>query len=362
MPGVSWASTGAVAIDLGTGVAFYGRNVSRSFRPASNEKLTVALAALDELGANHRIPTQVLSAGSLDGAVWRGHLFLKGFGDPALGRDDLARLADELHAQGIRRVTGTVIADETYFDTRRTAPGWKASFYKLECPPLSALVVDKAKVGRRTMDDPALVAARAFRKALAAEGIKTAAGARLGTSSGEVLAEVQSPRVANLVAAMNRESDNFVAEMLLKALGAEVRGRGTTAAGAVAVRDVLAERGVPLAGVRIADGSGLSALDRLTARALAALLISAWSDPAIRPAFVRSLPIAGVNGTLEDRMERAPARGNVRAKTGTTRQASALSGFVRSRYVFAILQNGNPVPWWYARVGQDRFAQVLAGA
>jgi D-alanyl-D-alanine carboxypeptidase/D-alanyl-D-alanine-endopeptidase (penicillin-binding protein 4) len=360
VPGVSWSATGAVAIDLGTGVAFYGRRAGRSFRPASNEKLTVALAALDKLGPEHRIPTQVLSSGSLTGTVWRGHLVLKGFGDPALGRDDLARLADQLHARGIRRVAGTVIADESYFDTRRTAPGWKASFYKLECPPLSALVVDEAKVGRRTMDNPALVAARAFRKALAVEGIRSATGVRVGTGTGTVLAEVQSPRLAKLVAAMNRESDNFVAEMLLKALGAEVRGRGTTAAGAVVMRNVLTERGVPLAGVRLADGSGLSTLDRLTPRALAALLISAWSDPAIRPPFVRSLPIAGVNGTLEDRLERPPARGNVRAKTGTTREASALSGFVRSRYVFAILQNGNPIPWWYARLGQDRFAQVLA--
>jgi PBP4 family serine-type D-alanyl-D-alanine carboxypeptidase len=223
--------------------------------------------------------------------------------------------------------------------------------------------VDEGKIGRRTVDDPALAAARAFRKALATEGIRTAPGARTGTGgTAKVLAEVRSPPLSRLVAAMNRESDNFIAEMLLKEVGAQVRGRGTTAAGAVAVRRVLSERGVPLAGVRLVDGSGLSTLDRLTARALAALLISAWSDPAVRPAFVRSLPVAGVNGTLEDRMERPPARGNVRAKTGTTREASALSGYVRSRYVFAILQNGSPIPWWYARRGQDRFAQLLAGS
>jgi D-alanyl-D-alanine carboxypeptidase/D-alanyl-D-alanine-endopeptidase (penicillin-binding protein 4) len=125
---------------------------------------------------------------------------------------------------------------------------------------------------------------------------------------------------------------------------------------------VLAERGVPLAGVRIVDGSGLSRLDRLTARALAALLVVAWRDPALRGPFVASLAVAGVNGTLEDRMTRGPARGVVRAKTGTTDRASALAGYVGAAYVFAILMNGDPIPYWSARTAQDRFAQVLARA
>jgi D-alanyl-D-alanine carboxypeptidase len=110
------------------------------------------------------------------------------------------------------------------------------------------------------------------------------------------------------------------------------------------------------------DGSGLSAYDRLTARADARLLRSAYADSRDRGlSFVDSLPTAGVNGTLSDRMTSGPAYQNVYAKTGTTDSASALSGYVRSRYVFSILMNGNPIPWWYAREAQDRFAQVLAG-
>jgi D-alanyl-D-alanine carboxypeptidase/D-alanyl-D-alanine-endopeptidase (penicillin-binding protein 4) len=150
--------------------------------------------------------------------------------------------------------------------------------------------------------------------------------------------------------------------MLLKQVGARVRGEGTTSSGARVVVSELRQRGVPLDGVRIADGSGLSAYDRLTARALAALLISAWSDATIKDAFVASLPIAGVSGTLEDRMTRAPAYANVYAKTGTTSTSSTLSGYVKTRYVFSILQNGYPVAWYYARRMQDRFATVLAGA
>jgi serine-type D-Ala-D-Ala carboxypeptidase/endopeptidase (penicillin-binding protein 4) len=126
------------------------------------------------------------------------------------------------------------------------------------------------------------------------------------------------------------------------------------------VRKELRRRGVPLTGITLADGSGLSAYDRLNAKAATMLLISAYSDAEIGAPFVGSLAVAGVSGTLVDRMTSGPAHGNVRAKTGTTDSASALSGYVRRRYVFSILMNGSPIPWWYARQAQDRFAQVLA--
>lgn len=360
--GVSRAATGAIAIDLANGNRLYALHPRRSLEPASNQKLVVALAALQELGGTYRIPTEVLGVGARDGSTWKGRLVLKGYGDPTLNRADLKTLAARVRALGIRTVTGRVVGDESYYDLRRTCPGWKPSWYKIESPPLSALVVDRAKVGRRTVDDPALMAARSFRSALKSAGIRVLKAAAVAPADpgAVLLARVRSAGVASLVRRMNKQSDNFYAEMLLKHLGARARGAGTTAAGSVVVRRVLGDRGVPLDGVRIVDGSGLSLRDRLTARALAALLISAWSDPAIRQSFVASLPIAGVDGTLADRMRSGPAHGRVRAKTGTTNTASSLSGYVRTRFVFAIVQNGRPVAWWNARTAQDRFAQILA--
>lgn len=361
--GVSWSRTGAIAIDLSSGRSLYARNARLSLRPASNEKLAVALAALDELGGDARIPTEVRGEGGRDGSVWRGRLVLKGYGDPTLSRADVATLAGRIRAGGIRRVTGPIEADESYWDRRRVVSGWKASFYKVECPPLSALMVARAKVGRRVVSDPAAAAARAFRRALVAAGVAVDGGTTKGTAAaGSVrLARVVSAEVTWLVTRMNRRSDNFIAESLMKVLGARELGEGTTAAGARVVVAALRARGVPMRGVRIVDGSGLSLYDRLTARALAALLISAWNDGQVRWALFDSLPLAGVNGTLEDRLEAEPAYASVRAKTGTTREASALSGYVRRRTVFSILQNGDPIPWWSARAGQDRFVQILAG-
>jgi D-alanyl-D-alanine carboxypeptidase/D-alanyl-D-alanine-endopeptidase (penicillin-binding protein 4) len=160
---------------------------------------------------------------------------------------------------------------------------------------------------------------------------------------------------------MDRVSDNFTAELLLKQLGTLVAGRGTTAAGASFVAQTLAEAGIPLAGVRVVDGSGLSQLDRATARELAGILEAAWADGEIRPLVFAALPVAGVSGTLSHRMRHLPARGNVVAKTGTTAIASALSGYVRRHYVFSVLQNGHPISTLWARRAQDRFATVLAG-
>jgi D-alanyl-D-alanine carboxypeptidase/D-alanyl-D-alanine-endopeptidase (penicillin-binding protein 4) len=161
---------------------------------------------------------------------------------------------------------------------------------------------------------------------------------------------------------MDSESDNFYAEMLTKLLGAEETGKGTTAAGTAVIRRELSERGVPLAGVRLLDGSGLSTGDRLTAIALASILTKLARDPELAGVFRRSLAVAGVSGTLEDRMERPPARGRVRAKTGTTAESSALAGYAGPRYVFALIMNGSPVSAFQARAAQDRFATVLAGA
>ena len=363
VPHVSPARSAGVAIDLATGATVYSQNATRSLEPASNEKLPVTYAALSLLGPAYRFETDVLGEGSLEGTVWHGALVLKGSGDPTLSTAGLRSLAAQLRVGGVRRVDGGIVADESWFDTRRTVAGWKPSFYLDESPPLSALVVDRDRLASgRLSTNPALAAGQEFRTALRSAGIAVTGTVRMGLADdfSNVMASVFSPTLASIVRFMDRESDNFTAEMLLKQLGATQSEHGTSAAGAAVVTQALAAAGVPLAGVRIVDGSGLSLLDRLTAAALTTLLRVSWQDPTVRPTLLAALPVAGVNGTLDDRMRTGPAHGTVLAKTGTTSEASALSGYVRSRYVFAILQNGHPLAYWWARVAQDRFAQVLA--
>jgi serine-type D-Ala-D-Ala carboxypeptidase/endopeptidase (penicillin-binding protein 4) len=363
VPGYSKTDSAAVAVELRSGTVLFARNPDLSLAPASNEKLPITLAALRMLGPSYRFRTEVLATGSQVGSVWHGDIYLKGFGDPTLTYAKLNHLAAQLAARGIVTIDGRVLGDESWFDKRRTAPGWKSNFYISECPPLSALVVNRAVYDKRVAIRPALAAAGSLRRFLRRHGI-TAGPVGLARAPGSsiVLAEVRSRMLSHIVKDMDLESDNFEAEMLLKTLGAEAGMGGTSVAGSAVVIRELAETEVPLMGVHIADGSGLSLDDRLTARALTAILVAIWNDPAIRSVVYQALPVAGISGTLDDRMQDPPARGAIRAKTGTTNEASALAGYARTRYAFAVVQNGRPILPWVARVAQDRFATVLASA
>jgi serine-type D-Ala-D-Ala carboxypeptidase/endopeptidase (penicillin-binding protein 4) len=361
VPSLDAQSSGAIAVDLTTGGVVFERNADTPLAPASNEKLPVTIAALRSLGPAYRFPTEVLGDGQLVGGTWQGDLYLKGFGDPTLTSSGLAKLAAALKRQGIRRVSGRLLGDESWFDTRRTAPGWKAAFYINECSPLSALVVDRGVYENHVAVRPALAAAGTFRQVLRRHGITTGAVA-VGPAPATAisLARIASAPLDQIIDFMDRQSDNFTAEMLLKQLGAMEGTGGTSAAGAAVVLSVLRDDAIPLTGVRIADGSGLSLDDRLTVRTIAALLLSAWNDPTIRTVLWGALPVAGVSGTLRNRLQTGPAHRAVRAKTGTTDEASALSGYVRRQYAFAVLENGRPVPVWSAHKAEDRFATALA--
>src|SRR5207249_2579035 len=145
VPHVSLAATGAVALDLTTGDTVYARNGSLPLLPASNEKLAVTYAALTALGAGFRIETDGLGEGEQVGTAWQGDVVLKGYGDPTLSSSELAQLARQVRAAGITRVTGRVLGDESWYDSRRTADGWKSAFYIEESPPLPALLVRRGR-------------------------------------------------------------------------------------------------------------------------------------------------------------------------------------------------------------------------
>lgn len=357
-PSLSLRRTSALAVDVSTGAVVFAHNALLPIAPASNEKIPVSWAALTRLGAGYRFHTEVYGVGDRAGAVWDGDLVLKGFGDPTLSTSDLDRLAATIRGRGIRSVSGRVLGDESFYDRKRGAAGWKPYFVGVEAPPLSALVVDRAE-GWPALSPP-LLAARALRDALVRRGVSVAGRPGLGVAppAAVSLASDFSAPLALVVRRMNHESDNFYAEMLLKQLLAATGKVGTSAGGGRLVVATMREAGIPVDGVRIIDGSGLSSLDRLTAEALVGVIRAGATDPAIRAAFIGSLAVAGRSGTLSERL---PAlRGQVKGKTGTTDLACTLSGLIRSTVAFAVLENGSPVSSWAARAAQDRFVTILA--
>ena len=362
VPHVSASSSAAVAVDLDTGGQLFALNDTLPLAPASNEKLALTFALLRTFSPTMRIATKVSALGVQQGTTLTGDLFLVGGGDPTLASSDLARLARRVRAAGITHVTGRVIGDESLFDAKRTCPGWKRSFYIYESPPLSALVVDRAWFKKYTAHRPARAAALLFREALRSAGVAVDGGVTVLPTplAAFPVAKTLSPPLRDIIRFMDLHSDNFTAEELLKLLGVAADGRGTSAGGARAVVAALKAGGISTAGVRIVDGSGLSEYDRLTVGTLVGILQAAASDSALASELVHALPVSGVSGTMRDRLRTRKLLGRVIAKTGTTSIASSLSGYVNSHIAFAIIQNGHPLSYWYAREAQDRFARVLA--
>ena len=359
-PQLSLARTAAIAVDTRTGAVIFAHNEAMPAIPASNEKLPVSWAALSRLGPGYRFATELFGVGARAGQTWDGDLYLRGGGDPTLSSGDIARLARSISARGIRTITGKVRGDESVYDTARAGRGWKRSFLGIESPPLSALVVDRALGWPK--HSPALLAARALQDSLRKHGVTVLGGAGLGTTpAGALLLAVDhSARLATIAKAMNRDSDNFTAEMVLKQLGTVDGGLGTSARGAQVVVEEMRAARIPVTGVRIVDGSGLSSLDRVTAVALAGIIRAGLQNPRIRDAFVDSLAVAGQSGTLKNRLWKLT--GVLKGKTGTTNLACTLSGVLNGSVVFVVLQNGSPVAFWPARVAQDAFVTALAAS
>ncbi len=358
--GVLPADSTAMVVALPSGRVVFARNADLSLEPASNEKLSVTYAALVDLGATYRFPTAILGQGRRVGDTWEGRLVLKGSGDPSLTSGGLNRLVNILWREGIRHVTGGVAGDESAFDTKRTGPGWLTSFAGSESPPLSALIVDRGAVGRRLVANPALAAASRLDQLLKRRGI-TARGAivhRAGPGA-VILATIYSDPLSKILQFMDHWSDNFTAEMVLKAIGLKAVGSGSTVAGADVVKRDLRAADIPLQGVRIADGSGLSRDDRVTARELTSLLVRIWDDPSMRKVVWNALAVAGQPGTLQNRLLDNPKHALLRGKTGTTDISSALSGYVGTRFAFVTIENGDPVDYWAAHSAEDGVADAL---
>jgi D-alanyl-D-alanine carboxypeptidase/D-alanyl-D-alanine-endopeptidase (penicillin-binding protein 4) len=368
--GLAGAGTGVAVVDISSGELLFRRNAWRPLVPASNEKLFTTVTALTTLHPGFRFTTRIVGVGLRAGHTWRGDLYLVGGGDPTFARDDLARLAALVARSGIHRVSGRIVGDETIYDPLRYGPRWKHAFDGIESPPLSGLSLDRdTDATGHIVANPPKVAARALRKALRAHGVtvpQRPVGASKAPAGAEELASVSSAPLWRITRFMDRWSDNFTAEMLLKAIGAYAGAAGSTQAGVAVEHQVLASL-IPedLPSIRIVDGSGLSSADHSTAAAFAHLLAAAARDPAIGKALDASLSVAGSNGTLEDRLQGVAGHRRVHGKTGTLDGVSSLSGYATTpngqRYAFSILMNGRYLSVWRAHEAQDRIAAMLAG-
>lgn len=354
----SGASSGALVTDLTEQQPLYAARADLARVPASNEKLYTTATALGRFGPLARLTTELLASGAIDETgLLSGDLILRGGGDPTFSSDDISSLGRAIQRAGITKISGGVVGDESRFDNRRGGPAssWGVDGYI--GGSLGALVLDR---GSGDYAAPGLAAARALSKQLGHLKISRGVAAHTGVTPSDAkrISLLHSPTVSDLIAMTNIPSDNFLAEMLIKNLGARFGGAGTTSAGAGVMRSFLRRFGLS---PQISDGSGLSRGNRTSPREVVALLIAMHSDPQ-HAAFENSLAVAGRSGTLAGRMNDSAAEGNCRGKTGTLSDVSGLSGLcvAQNRHVILFSMLMNSVSPDRARKLQDSAVKAIA--
>ncbi|HEX9241860.1 MAG TPA: D-alanyl-D-alanine carboxypeptidase/D-alanyl-D-alanine-endopeptidase [Anaeromyxobacter sp.] len=201
----------------------------------------------------------------------------------------------------------------------------------------------------RRIDDPALYLGHTLRRLMELRGARFAGKVRAGAvPQGARLVHVaQSESLGEVVRRLNKTSNNFMAEQLLKTLGAEAKGTpGTWPKGVEAVEEFLDDAGIARGAYVMRNGSGLNDTNRFSPRQLATLLRSMWARFPLQAEYLASLPVAGRDGTIRWRMEGSEAEGRLRAKTGTLENVTSLSGYVENAahrtLAFSILVNDFP--------------------
>ena len=338
---------GLHVVDLTTAEVLFARNAHQRMRPASTEKVATAVAALDLLGPNYSIATQLLSAAGISGSTLDGDLYLKAVMDPLLSLADVRSLANQLRDVGIRTIEGRLIADTSFKDAEEFGWGW---CWDDDNPTLSPLLCE----GKPILVDQLIAALRSV-------GITVARGTSIGRVPAGVrpLATVSRPLTA-VLQPMLKESDNLCAEAVFYHVGkayaiysrlSESTKSYSRKNASSAVAAVINKSYLPVWGGRegtstVADGSGLSLYNYQTPAAFTCLLAYATTRPeAILNPLMAALPIASVDGTLKNRMSGTAAAANVRAKTGTVTAISSLVGYTTQRstghlIAFAIMNQG----------------------
>lgn len=423
---------GVMVTSVTRGDTLFAENADLLLKPASILKMMTTGLALERFGPDHSFETAVLRDKPVNGGVLDGNLYLRGGGDPTLslrfwqGESPMDALARQIASAGIRRVSGSVIADESAFEIERIPRGWKSSYLmSAYAAPVSALSLNEnlvwivarpengkavveldpatttlpvtstvrlvggsggrisarriasgiavsGAIGSRSaprryslvVQEPPAFAAGALQASLQKTGIQVGGAVRMGVTpkDAEQVATIRSLPMAHMVSYMNRESINHFAELMYRNAARDANRPASSRNALDALRKFLSSKaGVGPDHIRVADGSGLSEADSITARSMVHLLAYAhrasWG-----PVFHASMPVAGESELMRRRMRASPAQGNLHAKTGTTNSVVSLAGYVTALngevLAFTFIYNGNDRS--NARATMDRMGPTLA--
>lgn len=344
------SQVGMLVYDLDADSAIYRHNERQLMRPASTMKVITAITALDRLGGSYQFKTELCYTGRIDSTTLKGDVYCVGGFDPRFNSDDMRAFAEALHRMGIDTIRGNIYADRTMKDTDLLGEGW---CWDDDNPVLSPLVYQRKDI---FMDK--------FLNALGRVGIVLVGN----------ISEKRRPQEANCIInrfhtidqvlmRMLKESDNLYAESMFYQIAASTGNRPATAKSAKSIeRQLINKLGLNASRYRLADGSGLSLYNYVSPELEVKFLRYAFENQNILNHLLPALPVAGIDGTLRNRMRSQFTRGNVKAKTGTVEGVSSLCGYLTAanghRICFSIINQGI-MHHKNGRTFQDKVCDIL---
>lgn len=344
------SQVGMMVYDLDADSAIYCHNERQLMRPASTMKLLTAITAIDKLGGSYQFKTDLCYTGEVTDGTLSGNIYCVGGFDPRFNIDDMRAFVESIRKMGVDTIRGTIYADKSMKDEAQYGEGW---CWDDDNPILSPLLV-----GRKD------VFIDRFVQELREAGIVVDAFTGQGRKPDDAFCICRRfHTIDQVLMRMLKESDNLYAESMFYQIGAASGNQPATAHSARSVMNRLIKKvGLDPKRYNIADGSGLSLYNYVTAELEVRLLRYAFKNNNIYLHLHPSLPQAGTDGTLRKRMTSPFTQGNVYAKTGTLSGISSLAGYCTAanghRLAFAIINQGL-LHGHNGRSFQDRVCTIL---
>ena len=349
-PLLDYTQMGLMVWDLTDDCQLFGMNQRQLLRPASTMKLVTAITALDYLGTNYQYTTSLYYKGDITDHTLQGDLYCVGGLDPSFSYGDLDAFAQSVKQQGIDTICGCIIADNTLKDTLKWGEGW---CWDDDNPTLSPLLVDRK-------DNFLMQFINALsRHEVVLQDITIKEGK---VDEDAILLSQHKTSIDQILLRMMKDSDNLYAESMYYQIAAHSNHPGKALYAQRQEKALMERAGLNSSRYKLADGSGLSLYNYLSAECLLRLLRYAYQHQPVYKHLLPSLPIAGEDGTLKKRMLDTHAEGNVQAKTGTLTGIISLAGYCTAsnghRLCFTIINQGT-LSAKAARSFQDKICDIL---
>lgn len=348
--GVDTTSAAAIVIDLADGSTIASYNEDLPLIPASIMKCVTVASLIRTTGIDYRYATRLFARGEIARGELHGDLIIAGSGDPSLNSttapaspDFIRECVSAAEDRGIKHITGRIIADESIFTGPPTPPSWMDAdlphAYGTGCHGIN---FRNNASGSRSVANPAAVLQSQLKEALKQAGIEVD-GEAVSAGGETLLLTHESATIDEIMRSCMMRSDNLYAEALLRTYAVENGEEGSTRKAAEMERKYWQRKHLPMRGIEIVDGSGLSRDNRLTARFLAEVL----KDMSDNVDYVSFFPLAGQDGTLRNFLKDSPLDSYIALKTGSMKGIQCYAGYKLDDYyapthVVVVMVNNMP--------------------